>query len=188
MSAITHQLGLEVEPSSTAIWKWWILKRGPIKTYVEQEKYNIAFRFKNLGAHDYPGGSAVMIAKWPNWEPIVTWPVMIPKLKVGEDDYAQFVQNGKKKISSDVISSGVGIVSYTCMKSGDNGNVTVTDFSGKIPYEGRVIYGIHARTWADIYAKYSMVISAAGLFIVALDRIVAALFWILRRFIPCFPY
>lgn len=181
MSAATHRLGLKVETSSAAIWKWWKLKRGPIKSYVEGETYNIAFKFKNLGSHDYPGGNARMMIQWPSGTLFVVWAVTIPRLKIGEDDYAQFDENGETTHSGQVISSGFGTVSCIDVENRDNGNVTITDLSGKISYHGVVIHSIPARTWADLYAKYSMIVSAGGLFIVALDRIVAALFWILHR-------
>jgi hypothetical protein len=158
LSAVTHQLGLIVETSSTALWKWWKLKRGPIKSYVEGEKYNIRFKFKNLGSHDYPGGNSRMMIQWPSGTLVVVWPITIPRLKIGEDGYAQFDENGKTILSGEVISSGYGAVSCIDVKSKDNGNVAITDLSGKIPYHGVVIHSIPARTWVDLYAKYSMIV------------------------------
>jgi hypothetical protein len=182
LSALAHKLGLIVETNSTAIWKWWILKRGPIKSYVEGETYEIAFKFKNLGKHDYPGGNARMMIQWPSGTIFVVWLITIPALKIGEEGYAQF-DDGKTKHSGQVISSGFGTVTVLDVENRDNTKLELTDLSGRVPYAGVVIHSISAKTWADLYAKYSMVVSAGGLFFVALDRIIAAILWILCRWI-----
>jgi len=178
MSAVTHKLSLEVERSSTAVWKWWKLRRGPIKSYVEGETYDIAFKFKNLGLLDYPGGSAELMIKWTSESLFIVWLVTIPKIRIGDEGYAVFDDN-KRTRSDTVNSSGLGTNSLIYVGSADDGTVTVTDPSGRITYRADpyVIHSIPATTWTDLYAKYSMIISAAGLFIVALDRIVAALLW-----------
>jgi hypothetical protein len=178
LSAVTH-LGLRVETKSTAVWKWWILKHGPIKSYVDGETYDVAFKFRNLGSHDFAGGMARIMIKWQSGI-FVVWAVTMPELNSGKDGYALF-DDGRATHSGEVISSGFGTISCVDVRSRDQGTVTMTDLSGQIPYPSEiVIHSIPAKTWIDIYAKYSMIVAAAGLFIVALDRVITAVLWLLR--------
>ena len=178
---MTHKLGLKVEPTSTAVWKFWELKYGPIKSYVEQENYTIRFTFKNLGSQRFPSGKATMSIVWPNGISVI-WPLTIPELEIGQANYAAF-SDGSIIHQGDIISTGYGLIFCNEISSRDQQDVVITDLDGISPYSvgGGSIYSIPAKAWTDIYAKYSMVVSAAGLAIVALDKIIAFMAGLISR-------
>jgi hypothetical protein len=60
-----HRLGLQVEKRSLAEWKLWKFKYPWINSIIEQEQYQVRFKFKNLGSKMFPGGTAAMRVMWP---------------------------------------------------------------------------------------------------------------------------
>jgi hypothetical protein len=175
-----HKLGLRTETTSTAVWKWWKFRRGPIRSYVERETYKVQFKFRNLAAYPFPGGNAVMHVIWPNGI-FVRWLIVIPQLNANQTAYGVF-DDRTIFHSGEVITSGYGLIFCDEISSSDQQQVTLTDLDGHTVWivgnAGSAVHSIHARAWADLYARYSMIISAAGLTIVALEKIVASLMWL----------
>jgi hypothetical protein len=111
----------------------------------------------------------------------VHWPVDIPQLKPGQEDYARF-RNEKNTISteqkSEAFSSGFGLFSCDGI---DPPNTGLASFDGATSYvigKGLSVQSVKVTTWDTIYSKYSMFISAVALFIVALEKIIPFLSWV----------
>jgi hypothetical protein len=174
---LAYQLGLEVEAKSHApflkLGKWKPRKR---EDFVETESYTFSFKFKNLGSQPYPGGHAFVQVRWTSGQ-FVRWRIDVPALAAGDEDYARF-DYGSTEHESEILSSGYGL--FFCEKIHPS-NTDLTSLDGRTRYKvgpgGNAIRSIKATTWNTIYAKYSMMVSASGLAIVALDKIIAALVW-----------
>lgn len=167
MDAITsapvqHRLGLQVEIRSEAPFlrlgkrKW-----GKREDFVETENYALRFKFKNLQQGLSPSGCAYMKALWTSGQS-VHWPVDIPQLRPGQEDYARF-RNEKNTVSTDqgseAFASGFGLFSCDGI---DTPNTGLASFDGAISYvigQGHSVQSIKVTTWNTIYAKYSMYIS-----------------------------
>jgi hypothetical protein len=172
-----HRLGLEVETRSEAPFlrmgkhKW-----GKREDFVETESYALQFKFKNLGLTAFPSGRAFMDVEWTSQQK-VSWDVDIPQLNPGQEDYARF-NTGSTECQSQALSSGFGL--FFCRKI-DPWGTSLTSIDGATQYVtgrvGNAVRSVKVTTWDTIYARYSMYISAAGLMIIALEKIVSFLFW-----------
>jgi hypothetical protein len=181
MMPVAHQLGLEVEIWSKApLFRLGKRKCGKREDFVETESYGLRFRFKNLGTAPFPSGHATIEVVWTSQQN-VGWHVDIPKLNGGQEEYATFDTNLTEH-QGEALSSGFGL--FFC-RAIHPSNTSLTSLDGKTRYfigpNVNAVRSVKVITWNTIYAKWSMIVSAVGLFIVALDRIVAALFWILHR-------
>jgi len=182
---LTHKLGTEVETKSLAVWRWWKLK-WPVKSFIEQEQFMIRFRFKNLAPQGFPGGTARMEIRWPPLSK-VRWLLTIPELEPDQEGYAKF-EHGREETTSHIFSGILSLIFCLDLTGNDSQDIDLTDFEGGYKYitgsHGNSIAAIPAITWTGHYAKYSMIVSAAGLLIVALGTIASFLRWLWLLFTP----
>jgi hypothetical protein len=178
MSSNKHKLGVEIEKKSLAVWKWWKLKRT-VKSFIEGEPYTVQFRFKNLGSQKFPGGHASMYVSWPTGTR-VEWPLKIPPLEPNETRYATC--RGLPAASSEAICSGFGLVLCSSITSDDKQGVDLMNLEGTyqvhVGYDPRSVDDIQATTWSEFSTRYALVISAVGLLIVALEKVVSFFWWL----------
>lgn len=179
MSSGGHRLGVTTQTRSLAVWRWWKL-RWPVKSYIEQEGFMIRFKFKNLASQNFPGGTALMEMTWPPLAE-VRWPLTVPKLEPNQEAYAIF-PHGREETKSYIVSGILSFIFCRVLSSNDNQNIDLTNFEGSSTHivgpGGNSIAAIPATTWSGHYTKYSLIISAAGLFIVALGTVASFIRWL----------
>jgi hypothetical protein len=178
MSLERHKLGVKVEAKSLAVWKWWRFKRK-VKSFIEGERYVIQFKFKNLGAQRFHGGHASMYMSWPAGIN-VRWPLKIPPLEPNEVEYATY--QGSSVILSEAVCSGLGLILCSSIASDGKQDIDLMDLDGtfqaQVGRDPSSVDSIQATTWSEFLTRYGFVISALGLFIVALEKIVSFLWWL----------
>lgn len=171
-------LGLNVEITSEAPFiKLGQHKFGTREDIVETETYSVKFKFKNLEKISFPLGNATLQVCW-NSNQWVRWPVTIPKLKPGEEQYAKF-PSGSMTEKSEALSSGFALIYCTSTNPPDT---KLSSLSGEIEYPVGLpgsVRSLKATTWDTIYSKYSMFIAAGALGVIALQIIAQSLFWFL---------
>ena len=175
-------LGLDIEVASEAPFiRLGQHTCGMRKDIVEGEVYSIKFKFKNLGEVPFSSGSSMLLISWSNAQ-FVRWKVRIPELKSKEEQYAEF-DGGKTAEKTEALSSGFGFFYCAWIKPE---NTKLSSLGGETSYhvgseDPLCIRTIKATTWDTIYSKYSAIIAATGLGIIALQIIVQFLFWLLSQ-------
>jgi hypothetical protein len=186
LSTEGHTLGVAVEPKSKASLKLRGFPLWPIDKFVELEGYEIRFKFKNLGKRRFPGGTACMTISW-RYNQAVVWHLKIPALDPEKDEYAEF-PNGSITAPSEVLSSGFGLISCLEIKDQHKQDVELKDYEGKILFGvGRYatsIKSIKATTWASSYGWYPAIAAVGSLLILAADKLILILRWLLPGLDP----
>ena len=186
MSSDGRKLGIQVEKRSRAVWRFWRIK-VPAKSFIEQERFEIQFRFKNLGPERFPGGNALMYISWPVGTR-VRWALRIPELEVNQSDYASFLPEATTTASSEAICSGYGLIFCDRIESQDKRRICLTDFEGTFQFqvglEPTSVDSVSATTWESLYTRSGLIISAIGLSIVALEKIISFFWWLRFLFRP----
>lgn len=165
---------LDVKPICKSRAK--LLKLIPTKTVISGQQFDISFRFENVGEGIFPG----CIFRWG-----ITWP---SNQKDGESvNVPALNEKGSwpsPPFRTDAFCDGYGFMFIEEIPQLENAFV-------ELVVEGKVfrrttqlkesIRSVNARSSQEIYAVWGLVISAFGLVIVALDKIIAFLQWLIHN-------
>lgn len=163
-----HKLGIEINIQSEAVWKWWILKK-PAKSLIESEPYRLNLQFKNLGDREFPGGEIQIVISWATRYKSY-WTLKIQKMEPNDEKRAIAMR------SDEIGSQGLALIYCYYVNSNDKAQVKLSSFDQSDEYEvgksaEHAIGGMFCTTWSDIYTKYSMLTSAIGLALLALEKV-----------------
>jgi len=173
-----HRLGIDISVKSLAVWKWWILKRTNIKSLIEEQPYRLIVRFRNLADQDLPKGNIDLVVLWASGRKSY-WTLEIPFLRRGEECETHSIRQDR------VGSEGLALMYCYSLNIGDQKTATLWDMSGTERYEAtetarHAITGFFCTTWMDLYTRYGVLISAASLAIIALEKIAELFGWATR--------
>jgi hypothetical protein len=153
---LSYTLRIEVSTKSTV--KLW--KLLPLKSFVLNEEFEIAFRFTNVGENRFPGGYVVMKINWFGGAPEFV-SISLPKLERSSSMTTQ-----PTRLRTHAI--GMGIVSWIEQRASDGSDILLMDREQhKIP-QGEAIDGIPTTTWQDLSASGGLMVAAISLFLLVL--------------------
>jgi hypothetical protein len=163
---------LDVKPICKSRAK--LLKLIPTKTVISGQQFDISFSFKNVGESAFPG----CIFRWK-----IIWPS-------SQEDRGSFnVPALNKKESwistphrTDALCDGYGLIFIGEIPRLENALVQLViegkEFRG-IQELGDSIRSVNTRSSQEIYAVWGLLISAFGLGIIALEKIIMFLQWLI---------
>ena len=149
------------------------LKFIPMKSFVEREDYDISFRIENIGEQVFPGGYFFGEISWPSNRVVVH---SFPIKPLEENDIDK-----TPEFTTGVLSGGYGLIGIAtigeipCIYSNDGKPLQVEFYYGKKDENkiGPTVAFDHvkAKTWEEIYEFWALIFAAAGLVIIALEKI-----------------
>lgn len=154
-----HKLRVEVITQSEA--RFLRVKR--LKSIVVGEPYKIGFSVTNIGDGDFPGGEAIIAIRW-GVNQVVNGAFSIPQMKRDE----VIIHD---PITTHALTEGFGLVFFN-VKSSDGANVKVVDPQESPRSQTGSIATIRTQTWEEIYTFWALIVSAAGLTIIAAEKVV----------------
>jgi len=162
--------GLEVKPIIKSKAK--LLRFFKTKEFFAGRKFDVSFQFENTGSETIPASTFKSRIDWPSGQH-VTIPVPLSTLE------------GKKKWTSepketDALCEGFGLLYVHSSHKVSGTSLPVSVNGERLDSKlGEVcVATINARRAQEVYALWGLVVSAFGLFVVALDKIVTFIRWL----------
>jgi hypothetical protein len=132
------------------------LKR--LKSIIVGEPYKIAFLITSIGDGAFPGGEAIILIRWginQGVNIVFSLPQMERDKVVMHDP-----------ITTHALTEGFGLVFFN-VKSSDGAIVKIVDPQETPRSQTGSIATIRTQTWEEIYTFWALIVSTAGLVIVA---------------------
>ena len=164
---------MRVEPISVS--KARLLKFIPTKTFLAQQRLEISFLFENIGEEPFPGCVFSWHISWPNGQSVYA-SCDVPALQKNE-------KYSSEPYLTDALSEGFGLIFITNLPKVTNGFVMFQIRNREYRRQGDLeesIGHVLAKRSQEFYTFYGLIISAIGLLITALDKIIVLLRWLLR--------
>ena len=172
MSSIQH-FNFQVETIKESKAK--ALKVFHLDSIYYQDKFLISFKFRNISNSTSPQGHFYWLIHWASGQ-AVSNDFDIPSLRSGENWVST-------QYETDALAEGYGLI-YVAYSS-PRGTVFQFYFGNKIvspiypKYSGISIASIKAKKKEELYEFWGMMIAAIGLLIVALEKIISFLYYLL---------
>jgi hypothetical protein len=152
-----------------------LLKFFHTKSFYAHRPLEISFLFENVGEERFPGGIFSWHIDWPSGQSVHE-DCEIPALERNE-------KRSSKPYQTDALSEGFGLIFIAKLPSVSNGFAILQ--AGTKEYkrpEDLVdsIGSVLAKRSQETYTFYGLLISAIGLSISALDKVIVLLRWLLR--------
>jgi hypothetical protein len=162
-----------VEPISVSKAK--LLKFFNTKSFYAHRPLEISFRFENIGEEPFPGCIFSWHIAWPSGQAVYA-SCEVPALQRGENRQS-------KPYRTDALSEGFGLIFLTNFPSVPNGSTVL--HVGNREYRKREdiiesFGSVLAKRTQELYTFYGLMISAIGLLVTALDKIIALVRWFLK--------
>jgi hypothetical protein len=148
------------------------LKLFPIKSFIAGEPFELSFEIQNISEEGFPGADFSFKIVWPSGQVFFDG-FPIPPLKKTE-------VYKSPAITTEALCNGFGLISITAplsIKDEQGKTRNITYYSGErvedyIDIQSS-ISSVRAKTWEEIYEFWALMISAASLLIIALEKIIS---------------
>jgi hypothetical protein len=157
-----------------------LFKFLPTKSFVLGGSFQISFRFENMSQETFPGADCSYKIEWPSRQ-IVEHRFPISPLKKNE------VYNSPT-LTTEALCDGFGLIYITglsTVKDEQGRTRQVKFYSGKrvedyidIEYS---VSSVNAKSWEEIYEFWALIIATISLLIIALEKIISLLNWLITK-------
>jgi len=146
----------------------------PVKSFVEGQEYTQSFLLTNLGKEPYPGGKLFIKTGWASQQNVDSEyeiPEILPK-----ESYRTLERVAR------VLSSGYGLIAVVDIGPEDAESVELFKNAEKPIFLefNEAFHLVPGKAHEEIYEFWAMIIAAFSLLIIALEKIVEFVQWLLK--------